>query len=76
MSTLLFLLFNCAIAFVAYWSHQNDKMADGTTIGLLAMRNPIERQANAKAPAPKKKKTLKPAGLLTPSMSFRSTRRK
>jgi hypothetical protein len=74
LSTLLFLLFNCAVAFVAYWSYRNDKLADGTTVGLLAMRNPTERQASDAEPAVQKKR--KPVALLKPSMSFRGTRRK
>jgi hypothetical protein len=74
MNTLLFLLFNCAVAFVAYWSYQNDKRSDGTTAGLLAMRNPPERPAGEAEPAARTRR--RPVALLTPSMSFRRTRRK
>lgn len=74
MSTLLFLLFNCAVAFVAYWSYQNDKILDGTTIGWLAMRNPSERRASEAEPVARTKR--KHVALLKPSMSFRTTRRK
>jgi hypothetical protein len=74
MSTLIFLLFNCAIAFVAYWSKQNDPLAEGTTIGLLAMRNPTVRQALTAAPTTKAKATR--VALHKPSMSFRSKGRK
>lgn len=74
MSTLLFLLFNCAVVFVAYWSMQNDQTADGKTVGLLAMLNPSGRQAPAAEPKTTEK--TKRTGLITPSMSFRAKRRK
>jgi hypothetical protein len=72
MSTLLFLLFNCAVAFVAYWSRQNDQTADGKTTGLLAMRNPTDRQAFVPVAKPKAKRIA----FLNPSMSFRGKGRK
>lgn len=72
MSTLLFLLFNCAVAFVAYWSWRNDQTTDGTTTGLLALRDPIDRQALNATPVAKQKMRV---ALLNPSMSFRGKKR-
>jgi hypothetical protein len=72
MSTLLFLVFNCAVAFVAYWSKQNDRIADGKTTGLLAMRAPIDGRAIAAVAKPKGKRVA----FLNPSMSFRGKGRK